>query len=220
MNRGRLGQIGTLVVVMLVSASLLMADVVPMSAMLFATGVVRINGSDVPRTSAVFRGDTIVTEASASVTISSPGSVVVLPANSSAVFKGDAIELNSGLAVISTSKGMRTRAAAYEFAPARNGSGRFQVLRAGTLIRVRAERGALSITSAGGTRVLPEGASETIGQDPQQKPDDGSQGPPPAGARVPRRTRAAVWWISGGAGAGAAAIALLAGHPHVSPVVP
>ena len=202
--------------------SVLPADTAPMSAMLSTTGLVRINGSDAPRTTAVFRGDAIATQASATVTLTVPGSLVLVPANSTVVFKGDVIDVSSGSALVSTTKGMRTHADTYDIAPAQNGNGRFQVVRQGSFVQVRAERGALAITAADGTHIVPEGSVENLGEPSSDKKTATSEdelSPPPVAKRS-RSSRRAIWIGALGAGGGAAGAALFIGRPHASPVVP
>jgi hypothetical protein len=225
MKPGGLVRIVSIALLLVVTSPLLMADPAPKSAMLFATGPVRVNGLGSARTSAVFGGDAIATDASATGTISSLGSVVMVPPNSLVVFQGNDIVLNTGFAVVSTTRGMRAQVGNYAVAPAQNGNGRFEVMRAGSFVHIRAARGPVTITGGGENRVLAEGASISFG-----KEDEGAfamnasqeqipGGPPPTAERR-KRSGAAVWWLGGGAASGAGAAAFFVGHPHVSPVVP
>src|SRR4029077_16150636 len=76
------------------------------SAVLKSTGAVVLNGAGAPATTAIFSGDTVRTTVGSLLTISAPGSTILLPQNSQLTFKGNSVNLTDGKASIATTKGM------------------------------------------------------------------------------------------------------------------
>jgi adhesin HecA-like repeat protein len=186
------------------------------AAMLQTSGAVMLNGAAAPRTAALFRGDTIQTT-SGSVTISPPGSSVLVSGNSRVTFRGQALDVNAGVVVVNTTNGMTAQAAVYNVSPAGRGSARFQVARLGEKIFVKSERGALTVSGAGRVMIVSEGSTEALGDD---------QTPPPAAGRRKGAgialSGAELVLIGGGIAVAATMIALTtAKKPHpITPVGP
>jgi ferric-dicitrate binding protein FerR (iron transport regulator) len=136
------------------SVSLLAAD---SSAVLKSTGSVVLNGAGAPSTTAIFSGDTVRTSTGAVLTISAPGSTVLLPQNSQLTFKGKSVNLADGKATVTTTKGMSVTADRYLIAPGTEGSAQYEIEKAGDALMVRASKGAVTIQSSGKTVTLSEG---------------------------------------------------------------
>ncbi len=168
--------------VLVVPAALMMAET--NAAMLYVRGNAMLNGSNVPRSSAIFAGDKIQTSSTSSVTLASDGTTVLVPANSSVVFQGDAIEVGSGSAVVTTSKGWKTHVDRYTVSP-KDASAKYEVTDVNGKIFVASHQGYVTIADASTTKVLGPGKSEAL---------DGTASP--AAAASPQ---------SGGGGGGGAA---------------
>lgn len=127
------------------------------SAVLKSTGVVVLNGSGAPATTAIFSGDTVQTTGGAVLTISSPGSTVLLPQNSQLTFRGKSVSLTGGKATISTTNGMSVATDRYVIAPGNQGTAQYEIEKTGDTLLVHASRGAVTIHSSGKTLTLAEG---------------------------------------------------------------
>lgn len=132
------------------------------SALLRANGGVVVNGIVSPTTTALFTGDKVQTADGGSVTIVSPGSMVLAPQNSEMVFNGGVLDLAEGTASISTTQGMTARVDKYMVSPATGGTARFEIKKTGGSILVRASSGSLTVAAPGHTFTLAEGATATF----------------------------------------------------------
>jgi hypothetical protein len=132
------------------------------AAVLRSSGTVAVNGSAVPTTSALFNGDKVQTAEGAVVTISAPGSTVLLPANSQMVFHGGALELTAGSASISTIKGMTAKLDKYSITPASSGSAKFEIKKVGSAMSIHSSSGVLKVSAPGDSFSLAEGATVTV----------------------------------------------------------
>lgn len=131
-------------------------------AVMNSSGAVALNGNVTPTTTALFRGDRVVTADGAVVTISSPGSTVLIPSNSQMVFNGGVLDLTAGTASISTTKGMAAHTDQYTVAPATSGTAKFEVKKTGSSVLIHASRGVLNVSTPGKTFTLAEGATVTL----------------------------------------------------------
>jgi hypothetical protein len=131
-------------------------------AVMRSSGAVALNGNGTPTTTALFKGDKIVTADGAVVTISSPGSTVLIPANSQMVFNGGVLDLTAGTASISTTKGMAAHTDKYTVAPATSGTAKFEVKKTGSSVLIHATSGVLNVSAPGNTFTLAEGATATL----------------------------------------------------------
>ena len=132
------------------------------AAVLRSSGAVAVNGSVAPTTTALFKGDTVQTASGGVVTISSPGSTVLIPSNSQMVFNGGVLDLTAGTASISTSKGMAAQMDKYLIAPATSGTAKFEINKTGNSVLIHASSGALTVSAPGNTFALAEGATATL----------------------------------------------------------
>ena len=85
-------------------ASLIAAD--SGAAMLHAKGTAWLNGSTVPKTSAIFPGDLVQTQPNSIVNINASGSNVMVLSDSLIKFEGDSVSVEHGRVSVATSKGM------------------------------------------------------------------------------------------------------------------
>src|SRR6059058_5716412 len=108
MHPSRLRNIFCWVLIGLLPAWLLAAD--SGAAMLYAKGTAWINGSSVPRSSAVFPGDLVQTQPNAVVHINATGSSVMILSDSLVKYEGNAVSLEHGSVSVLTSKSMGTHA--------------------------------------------------------------------------------------------------------------
>ena len=131
-------------------------------AVMNSSGAVALNGGVTPTTTALFKGDKVVTADGAVVTISSPGSTVLIPSNSQMVFNGGVLDLTTGTASISTTKGMTAQADKYLIAPATGGTAKFEIKKTGSSVLIHATSGVLNVSAPGNNFTLAEGATATL----------------------------------------------------------
>ena len=131
------------------------------AAVLHSSGTTTVNGSEAATTAALFDGDNIRT-ITGIVTISAPGSTVLVPPSSALVLNGNVLNLSSGIASISTTTGMTAQADAFTIAPATGGTAKFDVKRSGALLEIRATKGALTINSGTKTLAVAEGQTAAL----------------------------------------------------------
>jgi hypothetical protein len=162
-------------------ASLLASD--SNAAMLYAKGTAWINGSTVPRSSAVFPGDMVQTKPDSMVNINAPGSNVTVLADSLVKFEGNAVSIEHGGVSVATSKGLTTRAGEVMVAPSSSTWTEFEVTDVNGTVQIMARKGDVSISDANGTNTLPQGQQTTRdeSQDTKKKKKKRA-GAAPAGA--------------------------------------
>jgi len=139
-------------------------------AMLYAKGTAWINGSAVPRTSAVFPGDLVQTRDDSLANINASGSNVVIMADSLVKFEGPAVSLEHGSVTVTTSKGMTTRAGEVTVVPASKGWTEFEVQQRpdGTVL-VLAEKGDVDVSDGSGTSTVPQGQQTAVDDSKEKK---------------------------------------------------
>ena len=125
------------------------------AAVLHSSGDTTVNGTAAATTTALFNGDDIHT-VNGVVTISAPGSTVMVPSSSELVLSENVVNLSSGMASINTTKGMTAQADTFSIAPA-TGTAKFDVKRSGDLLEIHATSGALTVNSANGKLDVAQG---------------------------------------------------------------
>ena len=147
----------------------MMIAVVPMSlmaadsgaAMLYAKGTAWLNGSAVPRSSAIFPGDLVQTKPDSLANINASGSSVMILSDSLIKFEGNAVSVEHGRVTVATSKGMSTRAGDVTVAPASNAWTEFEVTDVNGQVQIVARKGDVSISDGSQTSTLPQGQQTT-----------------------------------------------------------
>jgi hypothetical protein len=138
-------------------ASLLAADADSGAAMLYGKGSVWLNGSPLPRSSAVFPGDIIQTQPESVATLDASGSGVIVLPDSLVKFEGNAVSLEHGGVSVATSKGMVALAKEVTVTPASNAWTEFEVADTGGGVQVVASKGNVNVNCGKGTATLSEG---------------------------------------------------------------
>ena len=161
MGCSRFRKIACRIMIFVVPVSLWAADSDP--AMLFAKGTAWINGSTVPRTSAVFPGDLVQTRSDSIANINASGSNVVIMADSLVKFEGPAVSLEHGGVTVMTSKGMTTRAGEVTVVPVSNGWTEFEVKQdSDGTVQVVAQKGDVNVSDGSSTSKVPQGQQTTV----------------------------------------------------------
>ncbi len=206
--------------VALVPASVWAADSSP--AMLYAKGTAWINGSTVPRTSAVFPGDLVQTRSDSMASINASGSSVVVLADSLVKFEGPTVGLEHGGLTVATSKGLSTHAGEIEVVPVSNGWTQFAVKRVSDdTVEVVAQKGDVKVSDGSTTSTLAQGQQMTVDNAVEKKKKKRRKG----GGAIPASGGAVLdspYVIYGGAAAAGGLLTwvLLQGDTPVSSVAP
>ena len=143
------------IMVVLFPASLVVADAT--SAMLNATGYVSVNGSPIERATAIFPGDKVQTGPNSIATLTSEGSSVTVPGNSSLVFSRSFVNVLCGTALVATSRGMSVRVSHLLVQPARGAQSRFEITQSEGQLQIIAREGTLAIDNGATTSALQAG---------------------------------------------------------------
>jgi len=210
------------VLLLIVPASLLAAD--SGAAMLYAAGAAWLNGSHVPKSSAIFAGDLVQTRSDSAANIHAPGSSITVLGDSLVQFEGTSLKVEHGGVSVSTSKGIFTTAGDVRVAPVSNAWTEFNVTDVDGTVRIAARKGDLTVTDGNGTVTLAQGQETTRDEQSDQSKDKkkdkkrGVGAAPAAGGGVLNSTIA----IGVGAAAvgGITAWVLLHSDNPVSPAAP
>jgi hypothetical protein len=141
-------------------ASMFAAD--SAAAMLYAKGTAWLNGSSVPKTSAVFPGDLVQTKPDSVVNINASGSSVIILSDSLVKYEGGSVAIEHGTVTVATSKGMTTRAGEITVSPASNAAlTEFEVSDLDGTVLIVARKGDLSVSDGTETSRLAQGDQAT-----------------------------------------------------------
>jgi hypothetical protein len=131
------------------------------SAMLYTNGAAWLNGSEVPKSAAVFAGDLLQTRPDSTASIQSNGSSVMVLADSLVKFQGPAVELEHGTVRVTTSRGLAARAGAVTVKPAGDSWTEFQVTDVDGRVQIAANKGDLTVQDDKGTTTVTQGQTTT-----------------------------------------------------------
>ena len=159
------------VLLLMLPGSLMAAD--SGAAMLYADGAAWLNGSNVPKSSAIFSGDLVQTRSDSGASIHAPGSSVTVLGDSLVQFEGASLKVEHGGVAVSTSRGMATTAGDVRVTPVSDGWTEFNVTDTDGTVRIVARKGDLKITDDQGTATLQQGQETT--RDEQSDQDNGKK---------------------------------------------
>jgi hypothetical protein len=168
--------------VILFPAALFAAD--QPAAMLYSHGTALLNGNSIARSSAIFSGDLVQTNADSVANINATGSSVLVLNDSLIQYEGGALKLEHGGVTISTSKLLATRAGGVTVSPVSDVWTEFEVRDVDGKVQIAARKGDLSIQDDTGTTTLPQG-QQTTRDDSQSQKDEKRRNRRVAAAAVP-----------------------------------
>jgi hypothetical protein len=131
------------------------------SAMLYTNGAAWLNGSEVPKSAAVFAGDMLQTRPDSTARIQANGSSVMVLADSLVKFEGPAVELEHGAVRVTTSRGLAARAGDVTVKPASDSWTEFQVTDVDGRMQIAANKGDLTVQDDKGTTTVTQGQQTT-----------------------------------------------------------
>lgn len=131
------------------------------SAMLYTTGSAWVNGTTVPKSTAMFSGDMLQTPAESTASIQTTGSNVMVMANSLVKFEGPAVEIDHGGVRVTTSRAMAARAGDVTIKPASDSWTEFQVVDVDGRVQIAANKGDVTVQDQSGTTTVTQGQQTT-----------------------------------------------------------
>lgn len=165
----------SIAMMVLTPAAMLMAETG--NTMLYASGNVTLNGTEVARSASVTPGDRIDTAGATATTLSQDGSKVTVTPYSSVHYGSDAVRVDRGTAAITTTNGMTATAAQITVTP-KDKAATYEIARLNNQIVITSQTGALMVTEAGTTTELEAGASSSRTADPTPAPAPAPQAAP------------------------------------------
>lgn len=209
---------------LIVPASLFAADN-GAAAMLYADGAAWLNGSHVPKSSAIFAGDLLQTRSDSAANIHAAGASITVFGDSLVQFEGTSLKVEHGGVSVSTSKGVFTTAGDVRVSPSSDAWTEFNVTDTDGIVRIAARKGDLTITDDSGTTTLAQGQETTRDEqsdssDKKKKDKKRAVGAAPAAGGGVLDSKAAIL-VGSAAIAGVTTWVLLVRHDDpVSPAVP
>src|SRR4029077_7854030 len=137
------------------------------SAMLYSHGTALLNGTNVPRSSAIFSGDLVQTNKDSVANINATGSSVLVLNDSLIQYEGNSVSLEHGGVTISTSKSLATRVGGVTVSPASSVWTEFEVRDVDGTIRIAARKGDLTLSDDKGSTTLAQGQETTREESPR-----------------------------------------------------
>ena len=131
------------------------------TAMLYTNGAAWLNGSEVPKSVAVFSGDLLQTRPDSTASIQSNGSNVMVLADSLVKFEGPAVELEHGGVRVTTLRGLAARAGDVTIKPAADTWTEFQVTDVDGRVQIAADKGDVTVQDDKGTTTVTQGQQTT-----------------------------------------------------------
>ena len=159
MTRALYVKILSILLVVILPVSLLAAD--RPAAMLYSHGTSLLNGHSIARSSAIFVGDLVQTNADSAANINASGSIVLVLNDSLVEYQNDAVKLEHGGISVSTSKSLATRAGDITVSPAASVWTEFEVRDVDGKVNIAARKGDLTIHDESGTTTLAQGEQTT-----------------------------------------------------------
>ena len=191
------------------------------SAILYTNGAAWLNGSEVPKSAAVFSGDMLQTRRDSTASIQSNGSSVMVLADSLVKFEGPAVELEHGAVRVMTSRGLAARAGDVTVKPASNAWTEFQVTDVDGRVQIAANKGDLTVQDDKGTTTVTQGQETTrddTNNTEKKKKRRRSGAATAAGGGI--LSSSPVIYGATAAAAGGLAWVLLQSEQPISPVIP
>ena len=131
------------------------------AAMLYSHGTALLNGRSIARSSAIFFGDLVQTNADSAANINASGSIVLVLNDSLVQYQDQAVTLEHGGITISTAKLLATRAGDITVSPAASVWTEFEVRDVDGTVHIAARKGNLTISDETGTTTLAQGEQTT-----------------------------------------------------------
>jgi hypothetical protein len=185
---------------------------------LHASGSTWINGSAVPKSSSVFSGDLVQTQPGSLASINSPGSNVMVFADSLVKYGERDIVLQRGTVAVVTSSSLAARVGEITVTPATKNRTEFRVTEQEGVVQIVAQKGDVNVSDGSQSSTVSQGQQttrSTQASENKKKHRRGGAAVPAASGSVLNSTMAA--YIGAGAVGGVTAWVLLQDGEPISP---
>jgi ferric-dicitrate binding protein FerR (iron transport regulator) len=126
-------------------------------AMLYGTGLVYLNGSQLANSSAVAIGDVIQIKENGEANLNASGSSVMIQSSTIARFRSGGLALDRGSISVATGNGMSVFARDFKITPVTGGWTEFYVTRVSGSIQIIARKGNVTVSCGATTSTIKEG---------------------------------------------------------------
>ena len=131
------------------------------AAMLYTNGPAWVNGSEVPKSGALFTGDLLQTRADATANIQAAGTNVMVMADSLVKIRERAVELKHGSVRVTTARGLAAQAGEVTVKPVSDAWTEFQVTDVDGRVQIAAAKGDVTVQDEKGTTTVSQGQQTT-----------------------------------------------------------
>jgi hypothetical protein len=173
------------VLILLVPAQLLGQE--SASGMVYANGPAWVNGTEIPKSVAVFPGDVLQTKQDASANIGTNGSSVMVQSDSLIKYEGTSVAVDRGSVRVSTASSFEAHACEVKARPVNNTPTQYEFTHNDQHVTVVATKGDVTVEDHQGSKTVKEGEQATR--------DDGCEA---AAKKNPKRRPGAVAAAGGG----------------------
>lgn len=131
------------------------------SGMVYANGSTWVNGTEVPKSVAVFSGDTLQTNQDASASIGTNGSSVMVFSDSLVKYEGTSVGVDRGSVRVDTSTGFEAHACQVQAKPVSNTATQYQFAHNDGHVTVNATKGDVTVEDHEGSKTVKQGEQAT-----------------------------------------------------------
>jgi len=213
-----LRELTSVLLILLTPCALLAADTD--AAVLYGTGSVYLNGSQLANSSPVTSGDVIQTKESGAANLNAAGSSIVIQSNTIVRMQSNGLALDRGSVSMATGKGMPVLARDFKITPASGDWTEFYVSRASGVIQIMARKNFITIGCGPNTTTIREG--QQLSRDDAANCGAAEKGGGGAAAAAKAPILNSTWAEIAGLGTGGVIVGLYLskGDDPVSPSVP
>jgi hypothetical protein len=131
------------------------------SGMVYANGSTWVNGTEVPKSVAVFSGDTLQTNPDSSASIGTNGSSVMVFSDSLVKYEGTSVDVDRGSVRVDTSTGFEAHSCQVKARPVSNTATQYQFAHNDGRVTVNATKGDVTVEDHQGSKTVKEGEQAT-----------------------------------------------------------
>ncbi len=131
------------------------------SGMVYANGPAWVNGTEIPKSVAVFPGDVLQTKQDASANLTTNGSSVMVLSDSLVKYEGSSVGVDRGSVRVSTGSGFEAHACEVKARPVNNTPTQYQFTHADRHVTVIATKGDVTVEDHQGSKTVKEGEQTT-----------------------------------------------------------
>lgn len=155
MRQIELRSIVSIVLALLVPAQLMAQDAA--GGMVYSNGTAWVNGTEVPKSVAMFPGDVLQTKEDSSANLSTNGSAMMISSNSLVKYEGTAVNVDRGAVRVTTGNGFAAHVCEVKARPAENTQTQYQFTHVNHRVEVVATKGDVIVEDHNDSKKISEG---------------------------------------------------------------